>query len=254
MWDHIVEKLARLKSLDRQCQVFGAELHQYHLKPCVPENILLGFAGWLRVEVPAELLSFYREVGDGVAGPYYGLRTAALVDQYRASEPYKDASTLRAIARNGETDESDYFEVGREQITGLISIIDEGCGHEYCLVTTGPKTGKVVSVSLEGYVHETDLTFSQFYEAWLDRELTKFDEVQGLMNSTSSLQEIETTIREKFNSLDASDIIASIADAEKPIELFGTTHAKIYHGASQTPWYEKVLADWRKANKGSSHS
>ena len=67
------------------------------------------------------------------------------------------------------------------------------------------------------------------------------------MDSGASLAEINQAVRGKFESYDAEDIIVSIADVEKPAALFGNGGNRIYHGATQTPWYEKVLREWREA-------
>jgi hypothetical protein len=115
-------------------------------------------------------------------------------------------------------------------------------------VTTGARAGEVVHVSLEGYVQETGENLVQTYNEWLDRELGKFDLVVGLMRSGATLEEINAAVNEKYESYDAEDVIVSIADVEKPAELFGTGGSRIYHGATQTPWYESVLREWREAN------
>lgn len=248
MWDEVATKLARLKALDQQRQVFGAQHHDYDLFPPLSEEDLAGPEQWLGVPFPKELRAFYREVGDGIAGPYYGLHPTVRIDAYRPSELYTDAATFRSRAP-GASESDGYITVDRQELTGLLAIIDEGCGHEVCLVTSGPRTGEVVMVSIEGHVHETNQTFLQFYTEWLDEELGKFEMVRDLMNGESSLEEIDKQVHEKFGTYDAEDIIISIANAAKPVELFGTAHHRIYHGATQTPWYESVLREWRSQNK-----
>lgn len=249
MWEDTFNKVQRLLELDNQLQVFGAERHRYYLADPV-EGLTLALAERrLRAILPDELRKFYLNWGDGVVGPHYGLRQIADVEGYRPSEDYTDAATLRARAgENGQANEADeYFEIERGELTGLITVIDEGCGHEMCLVTNGPRVGEVVSVSADSYVYETNRTLIQIYEQWVDRELAKFETVKELMDGGASLDEINQEVREKFESYDAEDIIVSIADVEKPAELFGSGGSRIYHGATQTPWYEKVLRDWREA-------
>lgn len=250
MWEGIFAKIERLLELDNQRQVFGAAHHYYSLAFQVPEEILAAVERRLGVELPAELREFYLDFGNGLVGPHYGLRPIEEIEGYQAGETYKDATTLRALAgKDGRAKDPDgYFTVVRSELTGLVAIIDEGCGHEVCLVTTGPRAGEVVNVSGDGHVSETGRTLIQTYEAWVDRELKKFETVKGLMTSGASLEEINREVREKFDSYDAEDIIVSIADVEKPAALFGSGGSKIYHGATQTPWYEKVLREWRKAN------
>ena len=175
------------------------------------------------------------------------LLEAAAVTGYRPSEIYTDAATLRAMSGDDSSKSEDgYFEVNKDYLTGLITIIDEGCGHETCLITTGPRAGEVVKVSLEGYVHETGKNLIETYEGWLDPELEKFETVRKMMIDGASLDEISRAFVEQFGSHDAGDIVVSVADVEKPVELFGTEYHRIYHGASQKPWYESVLREWRK--------
>jgi hypothetical protein len=248
MWEDVLAKIARLLVLDPQHQVFGSEHHYYALAFEVPEEEIIAVERRLGVELPAELREFYLDFGNGIVGPHYGLRPIEEIGSYRASEPYTDAATFRAQAlKEGRASGSDeYFTVERSDLTGLIAIIDEGCGHETCIVATGPRVGQIVHVSADGYVHETGRTLIQTYEAWVDRELGKFELVKSLMTGGASLDEINREIGEKFESLDAEDIIVSIADIKKPAELFGSGGSRIYHGATQTPWYEKVLREWRE--------
>jgi hypothetical protein len=250
MWEDIFTKLERLLDLDKQRQVFGADHHYYSLAYQVAEEELADVERRLGVSLPTELREFYSDWGNGLVGPHYGLRPIEEIEGYRADEPYTDAATLLAQAlKEGRAEEADeYFTTAREELTGLVAIIDEGCGHEVCLITNGPKVGEVVNVSVDGCVRETNRTLIQTYEQWVDRELGKFEMVKSLMTSGASLDEINREVREKFETYDAEDIIASIADVEKPPELFGSGGSKIYHGATQTPWYEKVLRGWRETN------
>lgn len=252
MWEDTIAKLNRLAGLDKQRQVFGADHHFYSLDYEVPEEEIADVERRLGVSLPAELREFYLDWGNGVVGPHYGLRPIEEIESYRAREPYRDAARLRALAlEQGRAHESDdYFEIEREHLTGLITVIDEGCGHELCLVTNGPRAGEVVNVSADGYVHETSRTLLQTYEQWVDRELGKFELVQRLMSNGSSLEEITSALSEKFDTFGAEDIIVSVADVEKPAALFGSGGTKIYHGATQTPWYENVLREWQKTNAG----
>jgi hypothetical protein len=253
MWEDVFTKLERLLKLDNQLRVFGADNHRYYLADQVSEAELAVAEQRLKAVLPSELRDFYLNWGNGVVGPHYGLRPIEDVAGYRAGEAYTDAATLRARPReNGDANDADeYFEIEREQLTGLIVVIDEGCGHETCLVSSGPRAGEVVSVSADGFIHETGRTLIQTYEKWLDRELGKFELVRDLMDSEASLEEINQAVGEKFESCGAEDIIVSIADVEKPAALFGSGGSRIYHGATQTPWYEKVLRDWREAKTSS---
>jgi hypothetical protein len=246
MWEETAVKLSRLAALDRRRQVFGADYHDYELFSTLSAEELREVEDAWGARFPQELRAFYQEVGDGVAGPYYGVNPSVRVTPYRPSEPYTEVATFRALASHASDD--NYVTVNRDDLTGLFGVIDEGCGHEICVVTKGPHADEVIMLSIEGSLHETGLTFHRFYEQWLDRELGKFDFVKDLMSSVATFEEIETGVLDKFGTYDAPDIIVSVADVEKPVDLFGTTHSRIYHGATQKPWYESVLREWREAN------
>jgi len=98
MWENLFEKLQGLVDLDKQRQVFGAEHHYYSLAFEVPEEFIADVERRLGVSLPPELREFYLYCGNGLVGPYYGLRPIEEIQGYRAREPYRDAATLRAQA------------------------------------------------------------------------------------------------------------------------------------------------------------
>ena len=69
----IREKLARLASLDRDCRAFGAEAHRYRLDGPLSEATIGSFEARHGVTLPEGHRRFLLEVGDGPAGPDYGL-------------------------------------------------------------------------------------------------------------------------------------------------------------------------------------
>src|SRR5262249_54992601 len=202
----------------------------------------------LGTALPAALRTFYAEVGDGVAGPGYGLEPAAELGEYRAAEDYPGIEMFRRIAaaEGMPADERGYFEMSHEALAGLLSIIHEGCGHEICLIATGPNTGNVVYVSADGHVVETQKTLIDIYAKWLDGEIERFETVRALMQDNKSFEQIKDEMIARFHDYRAGDRIASIADVSKPAILFGEENSRIYHGATQNPWYEEVLEGWQR--------
>jgi len=250
MWQEVLEKIRRLKALDQQCQAFGAENHRYRLLPCASNAEIEEVEDRLGTVIPYALRAFYRDIGDGIVGPDYGLVPVAELGGYSPDKPYTEVGVLRAMAKEGYSSDSeeDYFEVDHKILTGLISIIDQGCGHEVCLITAQPKAGSVVYVSVDGYVVETDKTLIDRYHQWLDREIEQFETVKALMETEASFQQIQSEIAAQFQMPHAGDLIASIANVAKPPALFGAGYYKVYHGASEYPWYENVLQEWRNTH------
>jgi hypothetical protein len=247
MWKTVVERLARLRSLDRQCQAFGASEHQYLLRPCLAANGIDAVENRLGGVLPDALKAFYTQVGNGIAGPNYGLKPSAELLSYRAGEDYRGVDALRQIASEVKTlgHRPDYFEVPFEELTGLLSVIDQGCGHQTCIVANGPKAGTVVYLSSDGFVVETKKSLVDIYLDWLWDEVKRFEAVQDLMEAGKSYQQIESAMIARFGDYNAGGRIASIANVKKPAELFGEGNHRIYHGASQHPWYENVLRSWQ---------
>lgn len=250
MWNGIVDKLRRLKATDRQCQVFGAGTHRYFLRPCLSAKDTDAAERRLGIVLPFALRTFYAGVGNGVAGPYYGLKPAAQLRGYRPAENYPGIEEYRQVAAAAgmPPDERGYFEMSHEAMAGLLSVIEQGCGQEVCLIATGANTGNVVYVSAEGYVAETKMTLIDIYAEWLDGEIERFEAVRALMADGKSFKQIESEMITRFQQYNAGDRIASIADVPKPANLFGEGNHQIHHGAMQYPWYERVLKEWQRRN------
>lgn len=248
MWNDTLQRLHRLKELDRQRQAFGADHHRYFLKSCLSEDDLAKAEERLGVALPEQLREFYTTVGNGEAGPHYGLRPAGRLFPMRPTQPYPGAEHYRELSKRlgyQSRDGEDYFEVPHDEITGLAGIIGLGCGHEICIVTAGPLTGKIVEVSNDGYVIDAFDSLVDCYEDWLDEQLGTFEMVAELMASNVSLAQMYSQVRQKYRQANVYDVIVSIADVKKPESLFGRPGQIRIHGASQKPWYAKVLSNWR---------
>ena len=245
----VLEKLERLRAIDRQCQAFGAGSHQYVLRPRALAADLDAAEHRLGVHLPPSLRDYYSEVADGGAGPNYGLLSAADVKGLRPAIPYPGAAALRRLDPDAGKWRPDYFEVPREAITGLLAVIEEGCGHRTCLVATatpgGPGVGSVVYASNDGCVVDTDLTLPELFHQWLDGEPAMFEFVRAAMAAGKTFAQVESEFDAKFGARNAGDRIASIANVPKPESLFGPGGNSRFHGASQFPWYDRVLREWQ---------
>ena len=252
MWNTILEKLNCLKGIDRQFQAFGASTHRYVLYPVASLKAVEATELELGARLPETLRSFYLNVGDGVAGPNYGLNRLGLLKSYRPAEAYPGVATLRQLAKDegyALDEESAYFELSHDALSGLVAIIEEGCGHRTCLVTTGDSTGNVIYVSADGCVSETRKTMLDVYDEWLNRELERFEAVSRLMLAGYTYEQIDREMVTSYQDHSAGDRIVSIANVQKPTSLFGEGNHRIYHGATQFPWYERTLMDWQRRNR-----
>src|SRR5437868_5355597 len=69
----IKTKLKELKRLDKGFALFGSPRHQYQLNPTLSLEKIQQFEQTHYVKLPREYVQFLTELGNGGAGPFYGL-------------------------------------------------------------------------------------------------------------------------------------------------------------------------------------
>ncbi|MCC5615948.1 SMI1/KNR4 family protein [Nostoc sp. CHAB 5836] len=67
------KKLTQLALLDATFEVFGSESHQYQFKRCLSNKDIQVFESRYNIRLPSEYRNFLLEIGNGGAGPGYGL-------------------------------------------------------------------------------------------------------------------------------------------------------------------------------------
>ncbi|MBS1795495.1 MAG: SMI1/KNR4 family protein [Acidobacteria bacterium] len=201
--DRIREKLGRLIEKDAEFQTFGSDGtwggHRYRLEPALSEAALTAFETAHGIRLPAEYREFLNRVGNGGAGPYYGLHglekgiREAETYSTEGSEPVKDSFKIpfplsrKEVAGfiadhdrmidDGEDDLIRYPEVP-DPLTGVVFLSEYGCGWSYCLVVSGEQAG---TVWMHGdylspiFDDHGQWTFFDWYEDWLDQSLKSLE-------------------------------------------------------------------------------
>ncbi|WP_049580576.1 SMI1/KNR4 family protein [Streptomyces sp. SBT349] len=167
-------RVAELAADDPSFGRFGAARHRYRLGEPLAEAEVVAFEERQGVRLPESYRSFLTEVGDGGAGPYYGLfRLDGSDMESRDREERATSGFLTApfphTERWNPTDlsEDDYFH--DRYVQGSLLIAEFGCGAFHRLVVTGPERGRVWfddrgcdnGMSSQG-------AFEEWYLAWLD--------------------------------------------------------------------------------------
>ena len=77
-WTVVREKLNTLRELDARNRQFGSSSHRYELHPCLTEEEVQSFEAHFALTLPEDYRSFLLQVGNGGAGPFYGIQPLVL--------------------------------------------------------------------------------------------------------------------------------------------------------------------------------
>ncbi|MEV5576782.1 SMI1/KNR4 family protein [Spirillospora sp. NPDC052269] len=173
MWNrHQVRTgLAEMRRADPDLKTFGAGAHEYTLNPPLSRAALASFESRHGIRLPGEYRDFLLRVGNGGAGPYYGLFP---LDHYPTQDvlPSENPDFLRTAFPHDRPWDPPYDTPGYEDddhITGSLPIVHEGCGYIIRLVITGPERG---NLWLDGRcsdmgIHPLGDSFRPWYNTWL---------------------------------------------------------------------------------------
>lgn len=170
-------ELARVQ--DRKCEVFGASSHQYKLNKRADPAAVVAFETQCNVELPLEFKQFLIEVGDGGAGPYYGIYPLAKLQgnsllpvpcKLKPDLTAEEWAELTRFATDEALSEEDYEYQSEALFQGMLNIGTQGCTYEIMLIISGEHQGRVVYIDLD-YQHPFftyEKNFLDWYERWLD--------------------------------------------------------------------------------------
>jgi hypothetical protein len=168
----IRQKLVRLAERDPDCQVFGSQAHRYALGPRLSQDRLSGMERDFRATLPEQYRAFLLELGNGGAGPYYGLFKLAgddpedLTDYGSLDKPFPWTEKIRPR---------------RPSIPGALYICHYGCALRFLLVVTGKSEGEIwhdwqadgLGIYPACDAQGKRMQFFDWYLEWLDSALIK---------------------------------------------------------------------------------
>lgn len=188
----ILIKLNSLKNQDTNFQIFGSEVHKYKLNEPISFEKVVEFETEHQVKLPKDYVEFITQIGNGGAGPYYGIEPFenGLFEDLDFKKGRTDPSkpfplterwNLDLYDKNGENIDSmelNYFH--SKQINGTIKVSNFGCGVSLLLVVNGEDYGNIWMDDRgnEGGIYPTyqfsnqkKVFFLKWYENWLDKSL-----------------------------------------------------------------------------------
>ncbi len=195
------ERLASLKKLDSKKSIFGARSHKYRLNKVLGDAEVALFENQHGILLPEDYREFLLHIGNGGAGPYYGLQTlesSLFSDLDRQEENEKiDPSGIFQFSEpwnldyeGDPDDESAYEEFEKEYYdpkwdNGMLRICNYGCGISLNLVVNGDEYGNIWvddrcndgGFYPDPYFSQTTRsTFIQWYNLWLDASHSELSE------------------------------------------------------------------------------
>ncbi|MEA5617534.1 SMI1/KNR4 family protein [Cronbergia sp. UHCC 0137] len=204
------QKLKQLAILDATFEVFGSESHEYQLNSCLKDVDIQAFETQYQITLPNEYRCFLLEVGNGGAGPGYGLykilepickNEMVATPSQKKYDIISQTFSLTQAWNNLDLPKDAYLD--DKFIQGAFVIANYGCGIYALLVITGEQKGKIwiddrtndsgiypASKNFCHYFHDLEpddfmsddddgepLSFYDWYEDWLNRSLEQVSQV-----------------------------------------------------------------------------
>lgn len=183
---------------------FGASAHGFRLNPVLSRSEVSAFERDHKIVLPPDYRQFVTEVGNGGAGPFYGVFPLGFMDDnsdqrpwqendgfigtlskpFRFQEEWNDLSGYpeAELMRRNETEydrQIDQFDGkywSSELMNGAMPICHEGCALRIWLLVTGEQAGRLWEDRRSEYkglrpvlfAGGSAATFSEWYCEWLD--------------------------------------------------------------------------------------
>lgn len=154
--------LERLRVADPKLRVFGSDNHKYRVGPVLSEADLSAFEAAHGIVLPDDYRCFLKMVGNGGAGPYYGM--------FPLDDGGTDLSAPFPYATETPPSEEELAWLSAlSEYPGGVQLCDQGCGTSSYLLTSGPARGTIWEGDMEFL--PTGLSFGVWYRNWLERAL-----------------------------------------------------------------------------------
>lgn len=187
----IKEKLALLKEKDRDFRVFGSSTHRYELFAPVPEQRIERFENDNRIKLPADYNFFLTQIGDGGAGPDYGIIPFEKAFADTQPDKFFQWSNESEVVFSEETEQSALeWEEWEENRSGTARISEHGCGIYTFLVVNGRSYGEMW-VDCFGSMKPLEISFIEDYKNWLERNIARLDKIPLLKSVKTGMSKTE---------------------------------------------------------------
>jgi hypothetical protein len=180
VWDRaeVIDRLDFLRHTDPGFTRFGSAGHRYLLNQPLTESAVTAFETRHGVSLPEDYRAFLLEVGDGGAGPFYGVFRLDRSDLYAADRAdllpgFLAGAFPHTRPLNSRGDGSPEAEEECDDpalVRGSLSLSHQGCGYMVRLVLNGPQRGTLWEDGRCGDMGITPFApgFATWYLRWLN--------------------------------------------------------------------------------------
>jgi len=200
LYINLIRDLKVLRAADPDFELSVSNSHKYVLNPPVTETEIRQLESKHRIRLPNEYLQFLLQVGNGGAGPSYGVFKLGEVDDgwghcewhkldgcigdlsspFPYTEPWNDTEPCDDLAISDVYERQDRY-WSTIHINGAIPVCHLGCSLRQYLIVTGPERGNIWYDNRADWCGLYPLTtedrsrtsFFDWYRSWLDEELSK---------------------------------------------------------------------------------
>ncbi len=206
---------ARLRQLDSRRAAFGSSQHRYAFAAPLLEQSVLDYEAQHGVALPLEYRAFITGIGNGGAGPFYGvLPLPSQPGDLRQPWPYSERH---------EVLDDEEFDL---EPPGAIRVSDYGCAMYLLLVVSGPHAGEIwwdaryEAAGFDPILTEDGrrLRFDAWWLGIMNRQLERFERVRTLMNTSMPHEEIHRLLDGSILQLEVDQTMASLMN----VALTGT--------------------------------
>ena len=173
--------------------VFGSTKHKYHTKKKIGRDQLRQWMDTNQIRLPESFMRFLTEIGNGGAGPYYGIydiekalsnteKKALVLDciLYPGMPKTEWKAIVDPIINYNNISDDQYDSIINKIMGGMLCIGTQGCDYDMYIVLEGKYQGRVVYTAdiYEDYpfVFTYEDNFLDWYERWLDEILLGYND------------------------------------------------------------------------------
>lgn len=214
---HLTTLLNQAGETDKQLHVFGAQTHKYTLRPPAAETAVLEFEKKHHIRLPEEYRDFLLYMGNGGAGPYYGIYGLQDLDAEAEDDFYSYQADPVVFPNMSDEDwdlaadpDEKLEDTDPDPFTGILPIGSQGCAYMSGMILHGPLRGRVLYYNMDRcqppfFVRETG--FLAWYERWLREVIAGYHIFWFGMNRDGNPRQLMEQYMQADNTEEKEDIL-----------------------------------------------